>query len=76
MSAIEKLEQRLAALESELAQMKDELKREKEPWWKAWMGAFENDPYFEQAMKYGQEWRKGKKPATPKKKRKSTNDRP
>jgi hypothetical protein len=75
MSAIENLEQRLAAVEAELTQLKNQLNKNKEPWWKAWMGAFQDDPHFEKAMKYGQQWRRGHKPKSAKKTRKPKNDR-
>ena len=75
MSAIEKLEQRLAMVESELAQLKDKICQGEAPWWKAWMGAFQDDPYFEKAMKYGQQWRRGPKPVARKTKQKPNNDR-
>jgi hypothetical protein len=70
MSAIEILEQRLSAVESELALLKNQLKKTTVPWWREWMGAFQDDPYFEQAMKYGQQWRRGQKLAPRKKRRK------
>ena len=75
MSAIEKLERRLATLEAEVAKLKDEKAKStdtKRPWWEDWFGAFENDPYFEKAMNYGREWRQGKQNKS-KKKRKPQN---
>jgi hypothetical protein len=70
MSAIEKLKERMSAMETELAELRNEINKTHEPWWKAWMGAFQEDPLFEQAMKYGQQWRRGQKPKPAKKKRK------
>jgi hypothetical protein len=70
MSAIKKLEERLSAVEAELAAIKEfnAATKKEEPWWKEWMGAFQDDPYFEEAMKLGRAWRRGKKPNTRKKK--------
>jgi hypothetical protein len=75
MSAIENLEQRLAVVEAELARMQEHLKKGNEPWWKEWMGAFQDDPYFEKAMKFGQQWRRGQNTPSRNKKRKPKNDR-
>ena len=78
MSAIEKLEQRLAVLEAEVASLKKEKTHAPQPtrpWWEEWFGAFENDPYFEEAMKYGRKWRESTRPK-PKKRRKLKNGRP
>lgn len=77
MSAIEKLEERVAALEGEVAKLKQEKVRAEasgRPWWEEWFGAFENDPYFEEAMKYGRKWRESTRPRPPRK-RKPKNGR-
>ncbi len=63
MSAIEKLQKRLAMLESEVARLKGVVENQRhdpkpKPWWEDWFGAFANDSYFEEAMKLGQKWRK------------------
>jgi len=68
MSAIEKLEQRLAVVEAELKKIKANNGTLEKPWWENWFGAFENDPIFEEAMKLGREWRNGDKPKSKKKK--------
>ncbi|WP_310414284.1 hypothetical protein [Chamaesiphon sp. OTE_8_metabat_110] len=57
------LENRVATLETELAQMKkllaDILQPEPPvPWWLQVAGSFENDPDFDEAVRLGQEWRK------------------
>lgn len=58
---LERLEERLAAVEAEVA----ELKRSKEPdksdedipWWKKIVGIYADCPEFEEAVKFGREWR-------------------
>ena len=73
MSAIEKLEQRLAALEAEVAMLKTG-KSEKEdnrPWCEKIYGTFANDPDYEEAMRLGREYRESTKPKTRKKKKKA-----
>ncbi|WP_271254138.1 hypothetical protein [Pseudanabaena sp. Chao 1811] len=57
------LETRVAALETELAQMRQMLSvfvfvQKKTPWWLKVAGSFENDPTFDEANRLGQEWRK------------------
>jgi hypothetical protein len=55
------LETRVAALETELAQMRQMLSvfvQKKMPWWLKVAGSFENDPTFDEANRLGQEWRK------------------
>jgi hypothetical protein len=57
----QQLESRVAVLESELVQMKETLSgfRPKDtPWWQKIAGSCENDPTFDEAVRYGQEWRK------------------
>ncbi len=71
MSALEKLEKRLASLEAEVAKLKHE---DGTPWWEEWFGAFANDSHFEEAMKLGRKWRESQKPR-PKRKRKVKNGR-
>ena len=61
MSASERLEERLSAVEAALAEMKGRLDKSCKPWWKEWMGAFQDDPLFEQAIKHGNEWRNQQK---------------
>lgn len=55
------LENRVAALEAELAQMKQlfaEILQTDRPWWMKVAGSFENDPTFDEVVRFGQEWRK------------------
>ncbi len=57
------IELRLAALEQELTQMKagmtDSSSRspKKQPWWVEISGSGADNPLFEDAARYGQEWR-------------------
>ncbi len=55
------LEERMTALEQELAQLKRQLESGKqtdaEPRWKQIIGVFENDPLFDEAERIGREWR-------------------
>ena len=63
---LERLEERLATVEAEIA----ELKRSKEPdkkepdksdedipWWKKMVGTYADCPEFEEAVKFGRDWR-------------------
>ena len=55
------LETRVAALETELAQMRHMLSvfvQKKIPWWLKVAGSFENDRNFDEVNRLGQEWRK------------------
>ena len=66
------LEKRVAALEGELARLRDKLEAAEaaKPWWERIAGTFEKDPVYEQAMKMGREYRKSLSPAKPDRKRK------
>lgn len=55
------LEVRVNTLETELAQIKLLLSKSignHNPWWLNIVGSFQNDPNFDEAIKFGQEWRK------------------
>jgi hypothetical protein len=71
------LEQRVKALEQEVAQLKSRLgdqAKPEEPWWKKVTGAFRGDPAFLEAMELGRKWRESGKPKQRKKtKRKNAN---
>ncbi len=57
----QQLESRVATLEAELVQMKQLLLgilSKKDSWWSKVAGSFENDPTFDEAVWFGQEWRK------------------
>ena len=70
-----KLADSVAMLEAEAARLKAEL-RELKPPKKSWTdeiaGTFANDPYYEEAMRLGREWRESQRPK-PRKKRRSEN---
>jgi hypothetical protein len=56
------LENRVATLETELAQMKKMLANFLQPetlapWWLQAAGSLEHDPDFDEAVRLGQEWR-------------------
>ncbi|HZT41959.1 MAG TPA: hypothetical protein VFA07_07205 [Chthonomonadaceae bacterium] len=54
------LEERVAALESEVARLKQERANEarpKKPWWEEIRGTFKDDPAYQKAMRLGREYR-------------------
>ncbi len=58
------IELRLAALEQELTQIKAGMtdssrSPQKQPWWVEMSGSGADNPLFEDAVRYGQEWRNG-----------------
>ncbi len=57
----ETFEERLSALERDMAQVKERLEPEnaqqQNPWLDLVFGAFKDDPLFEEAVRYGREWR-------------------
>ena len=55
------IEERLAALESEVNLLKQRQGNAK-PWWQAIVGTFKDDPAYEEAMRYGREWRESFRP--------------
>jgi hypothetical protein len=58
------LEQRVAALEEELAKLKSKLEGRdaSKPWWERIAGTFQDDSVYEQAMKLGRQYRRSLKP--------------
>lgn len=56
------LEERIVAIESELAELKQELAKQKSqasvPWWQRHFGAFKDSPYYDDAMRQGAEYRR------------------
>lgn len=55
------LEERVDAMEQELAQLKQQLQASKTedaaPWWQQITGVFKDCPEFDEAMRLGREWR-------------------
>jgi hypothetical protein len=71
------LEQRVKALEQEVAQLKSRLGEQtqpEEPWWKKVTGAFRGDPAFLEAMALGRKWRESGKPKQRKKPKRKNAD--
>jgi hypothetical protein len=68
--ATDNVEARLSALEEEVTKLKVLVEEKKTPWWKQWAGAFLNDPYFEEARKYGRAYRESTRPKQKKRKKK------
>jgi hypothetical protein len=59
------LEERVAALEVEVRQLKHKrayTPKEEQPWWDRIFGAFANDPMFDEAMRLGEEYRRSQRP--------------
>ena len=69
------LEQRVAALETEVTRLKALLEEKKAPepvGWRRIIGSFADDPVaFEEAMRLGREWRESFRPKTRSPKKKS-----
>ncbi len=55
------LEERVAVLETKVEEIKQQRETDKSdesvPWWERFVGIFENNPDFEEAVRYGQQWR-------------------
>lgn len=59
----ENIEKRVEALEKEVLHLRKTVDApEKGQGWKAFVGAFLNDPYFEQAMALGRKYRESTRP--------------
>ena len=59
------LEERVVALETEVARLKQERANEtrsKKPWWEEIRGTFKDDPAYEEAMRLGREYRESLRP--------------
>lgn len=66
------LEQRVAALEADVALLKELAIRKSErdkPWLERIYGAFANDPMYDEAMRLGREYRESLRPKPPRKKK-------
>jgi hypothetical protein len=62
-----RLEQRVAALETEVAQLKRKLEEQDtiRLWWEQIAGTFQHDPIYERAMRLGQQYRQSLRPKSP-----------
>jgi hypothetical protein len=59
------LEERVAVLEAEVAGLKRICARAglgHQPWWEEIRGRFKDDPYYEEAMRLGREYRESLRP--------------
>lgn len=60
------VQERLAVLEVEVAQLKARLEGEqlknKMPWWERRFGAFEDDPEYDESLRLGREYRESLRP--------------
>jgi len=57
-----KLEDRVAALETEVARLKQKIEGNSKSWTDEIVGAFANDPAFEEAMRLGRAYRESLRP--------------
>ncbi len=65
--AVQEIELRVAALEAEVAQLKQKLEcvtNPASPWWREIYGTFADDPLHEEAMRLGREYRESLRPKT------------
>jgi hypothetical protein len=66
MMSAHSLEERVATLEAEVAELKERLAASQEknavPWWERRFGAFKDDPEYEEAMRLGREYRESLRP--------------
>ena len=62
-----RLEQRVAALEAEVAKLKSELEERETstPWWEQITGTFQHDPIYAHAMRLGQQYRQSLRSKSP-----------
>ena len=51
------IEERLSALEAEVARLKNQAESAMQPWWTEIRGTFKDDPIYVEAMRLGREWR-------------------
>jgi len=60
--AVVTLEERMSALEAEVAQLKERLKGERPqviaPWWERRFAAFQDDPVYDEAARLGAQYRR------------------
>ena len=63
--AVPGIEHRVAALEADVARLKEQLAKAVPPkgdWLDAFSGVFDNDPIYEEAMRFGREYRESLRP--------------
>lgn len=64
--AVITLEERVAAVENELAQLKQQLQTEAQsaplPWWEKIAGTFADSEHYDEAMRLGREYRESLRP--------------
>jgi hypothetical protein len=57
------MESRIAALEAEVARLKQKMEKDSaKPWWQQIVGSFANDPHYEEAMRLGRDYRESLRP--------------
>ena len=70
--ATAELEQRVAALEAEVARLKEKPEgdaKPDQPWWEKIAGTFADDHIYAEAMRLGREWRESTRPKPPKRRK-------
>lgn len=64
--AIGTIEERIAAIEQELAELKQQIQRQRAsppiPWWEKIAGTFANSEHYDEAMRLGREYRESLRP--------------
>lgn len=61
----EQLEERVAYLEAEVAQLKTKIESgESSPWWEKIIGTFANNSAYDEAMRLGREYRDSFRPSS------------
>jgi hypothetical protein len=64
-----KLKDRVAALEADVARLKEKLEGNSKSWTDEIAGTFANDPAFEEAMRLGREYRESLRPKAKKRRK-------
>ena len=59
------IEDRLTALEAEVARLRRQKESAPEPWWMTIRGDFKGDEVYSEAMRLGREWRESQPVPTP-----------
>ena len=76
--AVPQIEQRVAALEAEMARLRERLEKAvpKGDWLDDIYGVFDNDPIYEEAMRLGREYRQSLRPKAARKSTSRTGKKP